>query len=59
MPNLHENGCIKAPGLAIGTATTTFSYANTFRVKANGMISDDVTTLRAIWLLITRELTLC
>jgi len=47
MPNLHENGCIKAPGLAIGTATTTFSYANTFRVKANGMISDDVTTADA------------
>ena len=46
MPNiLQENGCIKAPGLAIGSGgKTTFSYGNTFRVKANGLISDDVTT---------------
>jgi len=49
MPNIQqENGCIKAPGLAIGSGgKTTFSYANTFRVKANGMISDDVTTADA------------
>jgi len=48
MPNIfQENGCIKAPGLAIGGTTTTFKYANTFRVKANGMISDDVTTADA------------
>jgi len=49
MPNVHqENGCIKAPGLAVGSGgKTTFSYGNTFRVKANGMISDDVTTADA------------
>jgi len=49
MPNIQqENGCIKAPGLAIGSGgKTTFSYANTFCVKANGLISDDVTTADA------------
>jgi len=48
MRNLQENGAIKAPGLAIGSGgKTTFSYANTFRVKANGLISDDVTTADA------------
>ena len=49
MPNYQQrNGAIKAPGLAIGSGgKTTFSYANTYRVKANGMISDDVTTADA------------
>ncbi len=46
--NYQANGCIKAPGLAIGSGgKTTFSYANTFCVKANGKISDDVTTADA------------
>ena len=49
MPNiLQENGCIKAPGLAIGSGgKTTFSFANNLRVKANGMISDDLTATDA------------
>lgn len=49
MPNIQqENGCIKAPGLAIGSGgKTTFSFANNLRVKANGMISDDLTATDA------------
>ena len=49
MPRTKEvNGCLKAPGLAIGSGgKTTFSYANTFRVVADGYISDDVTTADA------------
>jgi hypothetical protein len=42
------NGCITAPGLAIGSGgKTTFKYGNTFAVRANGYISDDVTTADA------------
>ena len=49
MPNIQqENGCIKAPGLAIGSGgKTTFSFANNLRIKANGMISDDLTATDA------------
>lgn len=48
LKDYQVNGCLKAPGLAIGSGgKTTFSYANTFRVIANGLISDDVTTADA------------
>ena len=43
--NYVENCCLKAPGLAAtGGATSTVSFANTFAVKANGIISADKTT---------------
>lgn len=46
--NKEINGCIKAPGLAIGSGgKTTFKYGNTFQVRAAGYISDDVTTADA------------
>jgi len=46
--NYTENGCLKAPGLAIGSGgKETFKYGNTFAVKANGVISDDTTTADA------------
>lgn len=42
--NYVENCNIKAPGLAIGTDTTTASYANTLQVKVNGIISAPTAT---------------
>jgi len=46
--NYQENGCLTAPGLAIGGGSKyTFKYGNTFAVKANGIISDDTTTADA------------
>ncbi len=46
--NYNVNGCLCAPGLAIGSGgKTTFSYGNTFRVISSGYISDDVTTADA------------
>ena len=46
--NYVENGCLTAPGLAIGGGSKyTFKYGNTFAVKANGIISDDITTADA------------
>lgn len=48
MLSYELNGCISAPGLAIGSGgKTTFKYANTFQVKANGIISASVTTADA------------
>jgi hypothetical protein len=42
------NGCISAPGLAIGGGSKyTFKYGNSVIVKANGYISDVVTTADA------------
>lgn len=46
--NYVINGCLSAPGLAIGGGSKyTFAYGNTFVVKANGLISDAVTTADA------------
>jgi hypothetical protein len=46
--NYVENVCLKAPGLAIKTSSSpTVKYANTFAVKANGIISVDTTTADA------------
>lgn len=43
-----ENGCLTAPGLAIGGGSKyTFKYGNTFTVKANGVISAATTTADA------------
>ncbi len=40
LKNYEINGCLKAPGLAIGSGgKTTFSFANAFVAKANGIIS--------------------
>jgi len=40
-----ENACLKAPGLAIKEGSSALAkYANTFAVKANGIISVDTTT---------------
>ncbi len=48
LKNYNVNGCLKAPGLAIGGGSKlTFKYGNTFAVIANGYISDDVTTADA------------
>lgn len=43
--NYIENCCLKAPGLAIKAgASPTVKYANTFAVKANGVVSVDTAT---------------
>jgi len=48
LKNYNVNGCLKAPGLTIGSGgKTTFAYGNAFRVIANGYISDDVTAADA------------
>jgi hypothetical protein len=46
--NYQINGCLSAPGLAIGGGSKyTFKYGNTFAVKANGIISAATTTADA------------
>jgi hypothetical protein len=42
--NYVTNCSVKAPGLAIGTDTTTASYANTYQCKVNGIISAPTAT---------------
>ena len=38
--NYEINGCLTAPGLAVGSGgKTTFSFANAFTAKANGILS--------------------
>jgi len=46
--NYRINGCITAPGLAIGGGSKyTFKYGNTFQVRHNGVISVATTTADA------------
>lgn len=46
--NYVKNGCITAPGLAIGGGSKyTFKYGNTFQVRQNGIISVATTTADA------------
>ena len=46
--NYIKNGCITAPGLAIGSGSKyTFKYGNTFQVRHNGIISIATTTADA------------
>lgn len=46
--NYELNGCMTAPGLAVGGGSKyTFKYGNTFTVKANGIISAATTTADA------------
>jgi hypothetical protein len=46
--NYQENCVLATPGLAISSGgATTFKYSNTFRMKADGHLSDDVTTANA------------
>lgn len=43
--NYQENCVLAAPGLTISAGgSALFKYANTFRMKADGYLSDDVTT---------------
>jgi hypothetical protein len=42
--NYVTNCSVKAPGLAIGTDTTTALYANTYQCKVNGIISAPTAT---------------
>ena len=44
LENYIENCCLQAPGLAIGTDTTTAKTGNTFAVKCNGILSAPKTT---------------
>jgi hypothetical protein len=46
--NYQENCVMAAPGLAITTSSAaTFKYSNTFRMKQDGYLSDDITTADA------------
>ncbi len=48
LKNYRVNGCVTAPGLAIGGGSKyTFKYGNTFQVRENGVISVATTTADA------------